>query len=58
VKAPEPGLVIGRTNLPVVNLGDALFHLARVSGPPAAAVVDQAERAAQADPLFDEDEII
>lgn len=59
VKAPEPALVIGRTNLPVVNLGDALFHLARVEHvEPAAAAVGQAERAAQADPLFDEDEII
>ena len=57
VKTTEPGLIIGRTNLPVVNLGDALFHLARLShGAPAA--VGQAERAAQADPLFDEDEII
>jgi uncharacterized protein len=57
VTAAEAGLIIGRTNLPVVNLGDALFHLARLShGAPAA--VGQAERAPQADPLFDEDEII
>ncbi len=28
--SPEPGLVIGRTSLPPVNEGDALFHIARV----------------------------
>lgn len=29
VIAPEDGIVIGRTNLPLANEGDALFHLAR-----------------------------
>ncbi|MFZ5963472.1 succinylglutamate desuccinylase/aspartoacylase family protein [Thalassococcus sp. BH17M4-6] len=59
VVATEPGIIIGRTNLPVVNEGDALFHIAV---PRRAA---QAEAAAQemgayleAAPLFDEDEII
>ena len=49
------GLVIGRTNLPVVNLGDALFHIARMPEASAARVspVDPS-----ADPVFDEDEII
>lgn len=28
VAAPQAGLIIGRTNLPVVNQGDGLFHLA------------------------------
>lgn len=28
VTSPEDGIVIGRTNLPLVNEGDALFHLA------------------------------
>ncbi|MDE1464930.1 succinylglutamate desuccinylase/aspartoacylase family protein [Spartinivicinus poritis] len=28
VKAPQEGVVIGRTNLPLVHEGDALFHLA------------------------------
>ena len=28
VIAPEDGIVIGRTNLPLVYEGDALFHLA------------------------------
>jgi uncharacterized protein len=43
----DDGIVIGRTNLPIVNRGDALFHVARLKKP----------EAAQA-PLFDEDEII
>ena len=30
VIAGEPGILIGRTNLPVVNQGDALFHIAKV----------------------------
>ena len=27
--SPYSGIVIGRTNLPLVNEGDALFHIAR-----------------------------
>jgi uncharacterized protein len=27
------GIVIGRNSLPLVNEGDALFHVARVDGP-------------------------
>jgi len=30
VEAGEPGILIGRTKLPVVNQGDALFHIAKV----------------------------
>ncbi|WP_454064787.1 succinylglutamate desuccinylase/aspartoacylase family protein [Candidatus Nitrospira salsa] len=30
VNAEEPGILIGRTNLPIVNQGDALFHIAKV----------------------------
>lgn len=37
VVAPEAGIVIGRTNLPPVNEGDALFHIARVDKPRQAA---------------------
>lgn len=29
VNSPVTGIVIGRTNLPVINEGDALFHIAR-----------------------------
>lgn len=37
VIAAEAGIVIGRTNLPPVNEGDALFHIARVEEPRQAA---------------------
>ena len=51
------GIVVGRTNLPVVNEGDALFHIAEL---PRAA--DQVVSALAADldaqPLLDEDEIV
>ena len=30
VEAIDPGILIGRTSLPVVNQGDALFHIAKV----------------------------
>ena len=30
VLAEDEGIIIGRTNLPVVNRGDALFHIARI----------------------------
>ncbi|MEJ2611334.1 MAG: succinylglutamate desuccinylase/aspartoacylase family protein [Candidatus Thiodiazotropha sp.] len=32
VTTPYTGIVIGRTNLPLTNEGDALFHIARVQG--------------------------
>ncbi|HUU74071.1 MAG TPA: succinylglutamate desuccinylase/aspartoacylase family protein [Burkholderiales bacterium] len=32
VKSPWNGIVIGRTNLPLVYEGDALFHIARLEG--------------------------
>ncbi len=47
VIAEDEGIIIGRTNLPIVNRGDALFHLARM----------KKSELVQA-PLFDEDEII
>lgn len=57
--AEEAGLIIGRTNLPIVNEGDALFHIAEVK---ATASVDQAiemlTEQVIGDPMFDEDEII
>lgn len=59
VSSAEPGLVIGRTVLPVVNQGDALFHIARTSRPVAAEKsVGKVEEALQSDPMFDEDEIV
>jgi uncharacterized protein len=47
VIAEHEGIIIGRTNLPIVNRGDALFHIARMEKIEATDV-----------PLFDEDEII
>ena len=59
VNARHAGLIIGRTNLPVVNQGDALFHVARVEKPHAAGGrVDEIAEALQSDPMLDEDEIL
>jgi predicted deacylase len=59
VIAKFPGLIIGRTNLPSINEGDGLFHVARVSktSAPEATIESLAEQL-ESDPLFDEDEII
>jgi predicted deacylase len=50
VVAPDEGIIIGLSHLPVVNRGDALFHVARITAPKQP---DQAHA-----PQFDEDEII
>jgi uncharacterized protein len=47
VTAEDDGIIIGRTNLPIVNRGDALFHIARLK-----------TKAKTAQPVPDEDEII
>jgi len=58
IRAPRRGILIGRTTLPIVNLGDALFHIAwpeeaqRSKAPKGPAVESAAE------PIMDEDEII
>lgn len=58
VLARNSGVIIGRSNLPIVNRGDALFHIAYVDS------IDDAEEAfaaveldAENDPLFDGTEI-
>jgi hypothetical protein len=56
--SPENGIVIGRTNLPIVHRGDALFHVARVKDPSAHARIGRIEGELVHAPLFDEDEII
>jgi predicted deacylase len=56
--APEPGLLIGRAVLPIVNEGDAVFHLARLAPEASDDVVADLTSQLEADPLFDEDEII
>jgi uncharacterized protein len=54
VVAEADGIVIGRTNLPVVHRGDALFHIARVKPTAASRVGDEFADV----PVADEDEII
>lgn len=57
--AEAGGMVIGRTNLPVVNEGDGLFHIARISSAETVEDhIDTITNQLDADPLFDEDEII
>ncbi|WP_069300811.1 succinylglutamate desuccinylase/aspartoacylase family protein [Neptunicoccus sediminis] len=59
LRAPMSGVIIGRAVLPVVNEGDAIFHIASVSS--TQDTEDTVEGLAQQlelDPLFDEDEII
>lgn len=56
--APTPGILIGRAILPVVNEGDAVFHLAKLSPKADEDTVDDLATQLETDPLFDEDEII
>lgn len=59
VLAKQPGVIIGRTNLPVINEGDGLFHIAMVhKSADAEMTIDGIAAQLDADPLFDEDEII
>ncbi len=59
IVATLPGIIVGKAVMPVINEGDALFHVAR------AGAVDDADKKMttistqlEDDPLFDEDEII
>ncbi|THH38847.1 succinylglutamate desuccinylase/aspartoacylase family protein [Aliishimia ponticola] len=56
--APGPGLLIGRAIHPLVNEGDALFHLATLRQRVSEDVVEDLTAQLESDPLFDEDEII
>jgi predicted deacylase len=56
--APSPGILIGRAILPVVNEGDAVFHLAALSPRVSEDTVEDLAAQLENDPLFDEDEII
>lgn len=59
VVAKAAGLIVGRTNLPVVNQGDALFHVALLPKVEAAGTaIDALEEEFVGDPMFDEDEIL
>ena len=56
VIADVEGIVIGRTNMPVVYEGEALFHVAET--PRADAAAEGVTAHLEAAPLYDEDEII
>jgi len=59
IEARKAGIVIGLTNMPVVNRGDALFHVAEpIKLGTAQQRIEQLETEILEDPLFDEDEII
>ncbi|MEN9060610.1 succinylglutamate desuccinylase/aspartoacylase family protein [Ponticoccus litoralis] len=58
VLAEVAGIVIGRTNLPVVNEGDAVYHIGEPAEHKLARAADGFEAHQDAPPLFDEDEII
>lgn len=58
IEAPSAGILIGRAVLPVVNEGDAVFHLAQLSPKVAEDTVEGLAQQLETDPLFDEDEII
>ena len=54
VLAQSSGIVIGRTNLPVVNRGDALFHVARVASlSDTEEIMEELGLEMEGDPLFD-----
>lgn len=58
VKSETSGVIIGRTNLPIVNEGDALFHVATTSGIDPEATIELLSQQLGADPIFDEDDIM
>jgi predicted deacylase len=59
VQANCAGIIIGRANIPAVNQGDALFHIARVdNASQLGAHYSSLERQLGAEPMLDEDEII
>ncbi|MCK8483990.1 M14 family metallopeptidase [Aliiroseovarius sp. S2029] len=59
VIATLPGIIVGRAVMPIVNEGDALFHVARVeNGQEADDKMTALSTQLEDDPLFDEDEII
>ncbi len=60
VRSPRRGLIIGRTTLPIVNMGDALFHIAWPDelGSPKSHASGGPGRDRASEPLLDEDEIL
>ncbi len=59
IEAPFEGIIVGRAVMPVVNEGDAVFHLARIASyKKAETTLDDHSAQLADDPMFDEDEII
>lgn len=59
VTASVNGIVVGRAVMPIVNEGDALFHIAQTpSNKIAEDTVETIRTELEGDPIFDEDEII
>ncbi|WP_299786128.1 succinylglutamate desuccinylase/aspartoacylase family protein [uncultured Marivita sp.] len=59
IEAPFEGIIVGRAVMPVVNEGDAVFHLARIASyKKAENAMDGHSTQLADDPMFDEDEII
>jgi predicted deacylase len=52
------GIIVGRSNMPVVNEGDAIYHVAVTLNADPGARVETLAAQVEADPMFDEDEII
>lgn len=57
VRSPRRGIIIGRTTLPIVNMGDALFHVAW-SEEIAAGKATAEPPGPTGEPLADEDDVI
>jgi len=58
VRAPVPGIIIGRRNMPVVNEGEALFHIAVTRRSDLRDRIDTLTSQLEDHPMFDEDEIL
>ena len=59
ILADTAGIIVGRAVMPLANEGDAVYHIAKVaSASKAEMAVEDLAAQLEADPLFDEDEII
>ena len=58
ITAGTTGVINGYTNLPVINEGDELFHIAIPDSEPSSAIEKHVTEHNNAEPMFDEDEII
>jgi predicted deacylase len=59
VVANDSGIIIGRSNLPIANRGDALFHIARLKDPEdSESRIGKIEGSLLHAPMPDEDEIV